>query len=522
MPRFFNTAGPCDPERHYLLPPERRLPEARRLIDRQSYFVLHAPRQSGKTTLVRALAQSLTERGQYTAVYATCETAAISGTDVDRGISTLLSALSGAMDRLPSDLRPGSVESFRDTPAENRLAYYLTDWSERSPRPTVLFLDEIDALRDDTLLSVLRQLRAGYPNRPGHFPQSVALIGLRDVRDYRIRVRQESESLGTSSPFNIKVRSLTLANFSRDEVAELYAQHTAETGQAFASEAIDLAWELTRGQPWLVNALAAEIVDALVPDRTVAIEPRHVERAKEILIERRDTHLDSLIDRLREPRVRRVMEPILVGSYLPPDLLDDDVQYVKDLGLVAAGLQGLEIANPIYRDVIPRALSWVLQETLPIARAPFIAPDGSLRTDKILADFRTFWCQNAEFFLERQPYSEAAAQLVFMAYLQRVVNGGGFIDREYGVGSGRIDLCIRWPSPNGLQRWAIELKVWREGRPDPLNEGLPQLSGYLARLGLDSGTLIIFDGRASTPPLPEQCTEEEIEREGRRIRVVRL
>jgi hypothetical protein len=518
MPRFFNTAGPCDPERHYLLPPERRLPEARRLIDRQSYFVLHAPRQSGKTTLVRTLAHRLTAEGRYTAVYATCETAQIAGGDVERGVSAVLDALASQAERFSPELGPEPLEGFQETGAATRLGRYLAAWSERTPRPLIVFLDEIDSLQDDTLLSVLRQLRAGYPERPAHFPQSIVLIGLRDVRDYRIRIRQESESLGTSSPFNVKVRSLTLANFTRDEVAELYEQHAAETGQAFTSEAL----ELTGGQPWLVNALAAEIVDTLVPDRTMAIGPQHIERAKEILIERRDTHLDSLVDRLREPRVRRVIEPILVGRFLPPDLLDDDVQYVKDLGLVAAGSQGLEIANPIYREVVPRALSWVLQETLPVARAPFIAPDGSLRTDKILADFRSFWCQNAEFFLERQPYSEAAAQLVFMAYLQRIVNGGGLIDREYGVGSGRIDLCIRWPHPGGLQLWAIELKVWREGRPDPANEGLAQLSGYLARLGLDSGTLIVFDGQTSTQPLPERCTEEEIEHQGRRIRVARL
>lgn len=522
MRRFFNTAGPCDPERHYLLPPESRLPEARGLIDRQSFFVLHAPRQSGKTTLVRTLAHRLTAEGTYTAVYATCESAAVAGGEVERGVSAVLDSLASQAERLPSELRPEPVKNFRDTGAETRLSRYLAGWSQRSPRPVALFLDEIDSLRDETLLAVLRQLRAGYPERPHHFPQSIVLIGLRDIRDYRIRVRPNSESLGTASPFNIKVRSLTLANFTREEIAELYGQHTSDTGQAFSPEAIDLVWELTRGQPWLVNAVAAEVVDTLVSDRSMPIESRHIERAKEILIDRRDTHLDSLIDRLREPRVRRVIEPILVGSFLPPDLLDDDVQYVKDLGLVTSGLRGLEIANPIYREVIPRALSWVLQETLPVARAPFIAPEGSLRIDKILEDFRSFWCQNAEFFLERQPYSEAAAQLVFMAYLQRVINGGGFIDREYGVGSGRIDLCIRWPHPGGLQRWAIELKVWRDGRPDPAKEGLPQLAGYLARLGLDEGTLILFDGRTSTPPLPERCTESEIEHEGRRIRVVRL
>jgi len=167
-------------------------------------------------------------------------------------------------------------------------------------------------------------------------------------------------------------------------------------------------------------------------------------------------------------------------------------------------------------------LAWVVQESLPVPRAPFIASDGSLRTDALLDGFIAFWCQHAEFFLTRQPYSEAAAQLVFMAYLQRVVNGGGFIDREYGVGRGRIDLCVRWPHPGGVQRWAVELKVWRDDRPDPLPEGLAQLSGYLARLGLDHGTLILFDHRTSAPPIPGRCLRTEVEHEGRRIDVVRL
>ncbi len=163
--------------------------------------------------------------------------------------------------------------------------------------------------------------------------------------------------------------------------------------------------------------------------------------------------------------------------------------------VVAPGPAGLEVANPIYREIIPRALTGVLQESLPVLRAPFIATDGRLLFDKILADFQAFWCQHAEFFLQRQPYSEAAAQLIFMAYLQRSGQRRRLYRREYAVGSGRIDLCVRWPHPGGIQRWAVELKVWREGRPDPLPEGLDQLTGYLARLGLREGTLILFDVR---------------------------
>lgn len=517
--RFFNTAGPCDPAKHYMLPPERRLPGVRGLIDQEQYFVLHAPRQTGKTTSVRTLAQALTAEERYAALSVSCETGQAARGRLEEGVAAVLTALHLAARELPEELRPPETDPKIE--ATGRLQDLLNRWSQGCPRPIVLFLDEIDALLDDVLLSALRQLRAGFPSRPASFPQSVALIGLRDVRDYRIRLRPDDESLGTSSPFNIKVESLTLRNFTAEEVAELYDQHTVETGQVFTTEAKALAFHLTRGQPWLVNALARQAVEVLQPDRSSPIEASHIERAKEILIERRDTHLDSLIDRLREPRVRRVLEPVLAGEFLAPDVLDDDIQFVEDLGLVARSV-GLEIANPIYREIIPRALTAVTQRSLPPVRASFVKEDGTLDIEALLDEFRRFWCQHAEHFLDRQPYSEAAAQLIFMAFLQRVVNGGGFIDREYAVGSGRIDLCVRWPFPGGVQRWAVELKVWRDGRPDPLADGLEQLADYLDRLELESGTLILFDLRTQAAPLPERCSQNEVKDRGRRIGVLRL
>ena len=166
-----------------------------------------------------------------------------------------------------------------------------------------------------------------------------------------------------------------------------------------------------------------------------------------------------------------------------------------------------EIANPIYREIIPRVLTSTLEKQLRVAAAPYIAADGSLDFDRFLDDFRTFWLAHAEFFLKRQPYSEAAAELIFMAYLQKLLGGGGLrrgtaIDREFAVGSGRIDLLITWPLPGGeLQRFAVELKVWRRDRdPDPLDQGPEDLSAYLDRLSLSRGTLIIFDRRSSPPP----------------------
>ena len=73
MPRYFNTAGPCEADHHYMVPAVERLPEARPLIEQRGYFVLHAPRQSGKTTTLRALAKQLTAEGTYAALHFSCE-----------------------------------------------------------------------------------------------------------------------------------------------------------------------------------------------------------------------------------------------------------------------------------------------------------------------------------------------------------------------------------------------------------------------------------------------------------------
>lgn len=504
-----------------MLPPERRLPEVDRLIEQQSYFIVHAPRQVGKTTSFRALAEQMAVKGRYAALLTTCEAGQAAGSDLDRGIAAVIQTLRQDADlRLPAELRPPAENPALDP--TTRLRDLLIRWAQCSSRPVVLFLDEIDALLDAVLLSVLRQLRSGYPERPRNFPQSVALIGLRDVRDYRLELRPDSQSLGTASPFNIKVESLTLRNFTAEEVAELYDQHTADTGQAFAPEAMRLAWELTGGHPWLVNALARQAVEQLVPDPATPVTAEVIDRAKEVLIQRRDTHLDSLIDRLREPRVRRVIEPLLTGEPLSADVLNDDVQLVKDLGLAVSTPAGLSIANPIYREVIPRALTSLLEESIQVPRASYLGPDRRLRFEVLLDDFRAFWCEHAETLLPSAPYTEAAAQLVFMAFLQKVVNGGGFIDREYAVGRGRIDLCVRWPYPGGVVRWAAELKVWRDGRPDPEADGLAQLSGYLERLGLEEGTLVVFDLRSNASSLPERCSRQEVEHGGRRITILRL
>jgi len=524
LTRFFNTEGPNRADKHYCLPPLARwdLEDILALIEREKYFLLHAPRQTGKTTCMLALMARLNREGRYRALYANIEAAQTTREDVGRGMAAICSVLGRSARLYLDDAR---LDAWCDNdgarvPAEDRLSRLLEFWAAADLRPAVLLLDEVDALVGDTLISLLRQLRAGYPQRPERFPQTVMLCGVRDLRDYRIHASSETEVITGGSAFNIKAKSLRLGDFDQDEVNTLLLEHSAETGQVFTAEALRRVWHLTRGQPWLVNALAYEACFDMRAgrDRSRAIDLAMIDQAKENLIQRRVTHLDQLADKLREPRVRQVIEPMLAGTSLG-EVPEDDRQYLVDLGLLRredAG--GLTVANPIYREVLPRFLASGPQDSLPQIRPTWLSPDGSLNPDQLLRAFLTFWRQHGEPLLGSTSYHEIAPHLVLMAFLHRVVNGEGTLEREYAIGSGRMDLCLRY----GALTLAMELKLWRDGRPDPLQEGLAQLDDYLAGLGLNRGWLVIFDRRGEQSPIAERTTSSETASpQGRRIQVVR-
>lgn len=521
MQRRFNTAGPCEADRHYMIPAEPRLPEARDLVEQQGYFVLHAPRQTGKTTTLRALARTLTAEGRYAALHFTCEEASIAP-DTGAAMRVLLDALrTTAEDNLPAELRP---PPFPDAPDERLLGAALRVWAQACPRPLVLFFDEIDSLVGTSLTSVLRQLRAGYPSRPADAPASVVLCGMRDVRDYKLASGGNPPVLGSSSPFNVKLESLRLGDFSFDEVRTLYAQHTADTGQPFTEGAVARAFELSAGQPWLVNALAREVVDKMKVPAPEPITEAHLDAAKERLILARATHLDSLLARLSEPRVRRVIEPLIAGNVIHGDDLEDDLAYVRAMGLVARR-NPVRVANPIYREIVVRVLATAAEAVIVAEPPSFVLPDGRLAFKKLLREFAAFWSEHGLAVQAAVPYHEAAPQLVLMAWLQRLVNGGGYIDREYGVGRGRVDLVIRWPyrrkdGTRAVQRRALEIKVWRPGQVDPKKRGLEQLDEYLSQLRLRRGVLVIFDRRDPTRVASPRFEDAKTPK-GRAVRLLR-
>lgn len=498
MSRYFNTAGPIRFEDHYYIEPLERfdLDEILTLIEQKKYFILHAPRQTGKTTFLLALADYLNKQGKYKALYTNIENAQAARENIKEGMQAVLSAIAeDAFDRLnDSFFEEKWQEVFEKRGELSSFKYLLSLWCRQSEKPIILFIDEIDSLVGDTLISLLRQMRRGYANRPALFPQSIVLCGIRDVKDYRLHSDKEKAIITGGSAFNIKAKSLKLGNFTLQEIEKLYLKHTEETGQPFSKEVFPLVWDLTEGQPWLVNALANEVCFEMQEgrDRSLEITADMIEQAKENLILSRESHLDQLSDKLKEERVRRVLQPLLTGSQEAEIIPTDDLDYVIDLGLIKRERE-IRIANRIYKEVIPRELTYSSQLTIHQEASWYVGADGRLNMDKLLAAFQDFVRQNFEHWVNRFDYSEAGPQLLLQAFLQRIVNGGGTVEREYGLGRQRTDIMIKWPYQGGKQEAVVELKLLYGSLEATIEKGLEQTRQYMDKCGAREGFLLVFN-----------------------------
>ena len=117
---------------------------------------------------------------------------------------------------------------------------------------------------------------------------------------------------------------------------------------------------------------------------------------------------------------------------------------------------------------------------------------------------------------DRISYPEAVAHFGLMTYRDRVVNGGGRVDHEFAIGSGRLDLLLR----HGDLKLPIEVKVHRDHSGDPVPSGLEQLDGYCAGLSVDRAWLVVFDQRTGATGTRLE-SEEVVTTGGCKVLIVR-
>ncbi len=446
-----------------MIPSESRCRGLTELIEQKQYFVIHAARQTGKTTLLLDLVKKLNNEGRYYALY--CSLLCSQGID-DReaGVFKIIEEFE-------------SVSGFTGDPSEpySDLDCRIIKYCKQTEKPVIIFFDDTDCLSDDVQLFFLRQIRSKFAARYDiPFPSAICFAAARKLPSW----------------FNIITATFRLTAFTKDEVAQLYGQHTEQTGQAFSGEVIQAAYHHTQGQPWLVNAVAREItVKILGGDVSQRILKAHVGQAVETVIQRRDTHIDSLLMRLQEERVIRIVGPMFAGEEIKFAPLDDDLQFVRDLGLIKIENGVITPSCPMYEEVMVRYLGMADNMDHQKYQLPVYAEKNRLNIKKLLTDFQNFWRENSAIWQERFQYKEAAPHLILMAFLQRIINTGGRIDREMATGRRRIDLCIHYQN----QKYPVEIKIRRDAKT--LEEGKKQLADYTDTLGCNEGWLVIFDRR---------------------------
>jgi len=515
MKKYFNLAGPCNDKSHYMVPVLKRVKEIESLVEYGQYFVIHAPRQTGKTTLIKALVDYYNAAGSYHALYCSLETVQVFS-EPERGIPEIFKNIRSEIkySRLPFKEKFGENSNLEDPSILIKNGF--RDYCLLLDKPLVVFFDEIDGLQNGTLVTFLRQLRDGYITRPEiSFVHSIALVGMRNIRDYKSKLRDEHQTLGSASPFNIITEALTIKNFSIPDIQALYAQHTEVTGQVFEGLVIDKIFEQTNGQPWLVNAIASEIIQKILGnDNTKPITIELVEQAIQNIILRRDTHIDSLLDKLKEPRVKRILEPIILGKSNEISISSDDTQYCLDLGLLKIENGEILPANKIYNEVIIRTLTYDSQfQLIQKVKDNWIDALGNVNMSGLLKGFQQFWRENSDIWIEKYDYKEAAPHLILQAFLQRIINGGGIILREYAAGRERMDLCVVYQN----NKYPIELKIMYS--KSVVKEGLVQLGDYMDTLGEKTGWLVIFD-RSSKKHWDKKIFWKTEKTEGKTINLV--
>jgi hypothetical protein len=494
---------------HYMLPPAERLRGAQleRYIRDQLYWVLHAPRQTGKTTFLQSWMREINS-GKDNAVSCYVSVERCQGvTEAEKAMPDICKAIQEYADSfgLPvPDLKTSAVNSM--------LSDILREWSALVvPKDLIVLFDEVDVLQGETLISFLRQLRGGFAARKaGVFPISIALVGMRDLKDY-ITAAKGGVPVNPGSPFNIKADSAMLSNFSAEDVARLFAQRTEETGQRITEEALAYVWEQSRGQPWIVNSLFQRATMRILDEEsseTVTID--HIREAREQMILARETHLDALAYRLEDPRIRSVIESILTGEPDTRLAAGEPFRLCLDLGLVAIERGNPVIANPIYREVIAREATYSTQLAIPEQSWPWEKSGGDLDMDRLLQEFQKFWRRHSELWEQKSDYTEAFPHLLLMAFLQRILNGGGYIEREYAAGRGRMDLAVEYN-----KKWCIiEIKLLHSyDTPESVQEeGLEQIQGYRQRIDETAPAyLVIFDRRPEKPAWDQRLSWTERE-----------
>lgn len=492
-PRKFNITGSIIPEEHYYVDRTPQIEKLTALVEEKTYFVINRPRQFGKTTLLNFFAQHLQATGKYAPALISFQRFAQWPNITETEFYTeIIKLIHKELAFTPN----GDKETNFTVPAiNNRLHFFAWLQEICHSRKLVLLIDEIDAAPETWVIGFLANLREMYQERSRQpalpAPHAVTLAGVHDIKNLKARYRNETQALGSGSPFNIAI-DYALPPFGLENIRQYYQQHTRETGQEFDEKIFARVHHVTSGHPWLVSVLAKTMVEELVPDRRQRITLDHTEAAIQKLIASRNTNFDSLFNNAKKPNLFPIVRNLLIGRRYRFNIQDDDIDLGVRYGIFAEKDRQLSIANLIYAQALYQHFERELKKTVVEELAEgheFQDEGGRLDFSRVMKKFQAFMKAKGAALVKHPSFKEVTAQLLFLSYLDLLVNGKGWTFKEVESGEGRIDVMCCY----GQQKEIVELKLWYGERK--YEEGLEQLVKYLDSESLDHGWLIVFDRR---------------------------
>ena len=468
--RKFNTSGPNIIEKHYTLPRLDLIEKGRKLVHDDRYFTIWAPRQTGKSTYFRLLADTLREEG-----YKVCYVNFESFKDESKGdfLIRLNNTLSDQWN-IPFETQTlaGIFEQIENVKNEK----------------CVLIIDEVDGINPDYFGSVLHAIRNAYHSREFHSLKSVILVGVSNI----LGVVKDN-----ASPFNV-ADNLNIPYFTDAETLELLNQHERETGQLFDPSVKAKISAITANQPGLVNGFAAQLIENQ-PNKPIFDYQDYIVVENNYLKFALDKNVSNIINKGEKHRAF-VERLLFTETKIPFQIYRDTIKDLYVNGVITYDADGyVTFLVPLYRKCLYFAFYPYMNGELDrigstIIIDDYFSTDGTLNIDAVIENYKAYALRRKfRYFREKNKkgryitLKEATLVYSFETYLTAflsMVDGKTYIEAQTGVG--RTDLIINV----NHQEYVVEAKIYSD--IVKFRKGKKQLAQYIKSLNLDSGIYLVF------------------------------
>lgn len=501
--RFFEKSGVVNPDISYYVPMKvvnTDNMDVKTMVDMGRYFSIFAPRQSGKTTFFEMFCHGLEKDNAYIAILLSFQDC--KSLDVKQFYNSIEIELYAQLIKRLKDVHCDKLEivnkflklqKLTDHLAFKSLFIRLNEIIEQ--KKIVIIIDEFDGIPSSELenfLCVLRELYQKYKKIKQKALYSIGVVGIRNITKLVV---------GGVSPFNIADK-VKIPPFNLKNVKDLYAQYAEETNQPFTEEAVQMVFDETNGQPWLVNRIGTILTVDVKPKTIDAITADDVCKAIGRLLKEGNSHFDNLVEKAKQHK-ESFVEIVFNGVEYDPD--SEDQSLLELHGLIRDDNDKAIVTNKIYKKRFVRMFFREVSRHVEITGKRYYQEDGSLNMESVLREFEKYIaCIGVRAFYEKGKPYEKTGQFLLTAWLyQFVSDSDNDLRYECPTGLGRMDILLTF---NG-RKYIIETKINRY--KGVLDEAVTQLKDkYLMTEMVDEGYVVIFDSETLAGNL---CVPEMIE-----------